>query len=690
MDREEVLKREASRNRAYLIRLRAKEEGRSSRGVSRARSKDWTVQDRPHSMKLPIGPFIGRVALAEKVPELEGQDFYIGSQHDESDGVQVFSWAADVAKLLYLGPSASYPWAELVVARRTLASNGEVITGYEDEGWNEVMPADAFPFASSLKVPAPPPNSNGGNVTSSRPRPSTSSQPATNTDARVHGSQARPPKVPPSESAPTTAPREGMTGVTKRSTDIARPKKTERAMNLVRQSLVAPRAGGLRSVLATLQPEQYRAVAASTHQSWVFQGHPGTGKTIIATHRAAYLTNPERPSRDGIKRVLLVGPTDGYASHARGALDELGAEQVAVTSLPQLVREVLRLPDNHRFVGPPDGDFLDVSWEAWEMVRDALGEFLDQPARSSASMGVESFYEFIRMSAKRAEASDEMADSSEALTWAGALPPWKTARQQRRLLPLLALVNVALRPPSERDGGFDHIIVDEAQDVRPVEWAFLSHYLASDSNTWTLLGDMDQRRTHHTAMDWQQLVDALRQHINPSARFTKRTLTTGYRSTPAILRLAGHLLPKGREEISSVQDESVPPSLVTAPSPQEVPGAAIKEALNLADRFPTGTIAIIVESTDALEGLARKREWRKGSGRAYRVPGQESLISIHSPTTARGLEFDGVVVVEPATFPENVTGPGPLYTSLTRANRELVVLHHRPLPSKLRRAFRAI
>jgi hypothetical protein len=51
---------------------------------------------------------------------------------------------------------------------------------------------------------------------------------------------------------------------------------------------------------------------------------------------------------------------------------------------------------------------------------------------------------------------------------------------------------------------------------------------------------------------------------------------------------------------------------------------------------------------------------------------------------ARGLEFDGVVVVEPGDFPENLGKQGRLYTSLTRANKELTVLHSNPLPKALK------
>ncbi|MYJ13309.1 MAG: hypothetical protein F4078_03170 [Acidimicrobiia bacterium] len=65
-----------------------------------------------------------------------------------------------------------------------------------------------------------------------------------------------------------------------------------------------------------------------------------------------------------------------------------------------------------------------------------------------------------------------------------------------------------------------------------------------------------------------------------------------------------------------------------------------------------------------------------------RKPQQRVMLA--RPVDARGLEFDGVVVVEPADFKKNLGRHGSLYTSLTRANKKLVVVHSKPLPEKLR------
>ncbi len=63
---------------------------------------------------------------------------------------------------------------------------------------------------------------------------------------------------------------------------------------------------------------------------------------------------------------------------------------------------------------------------------------------------------------------------------------------------------------------------------------------------------------------------------------------------------------------------------------------------------------------------------------------QGRAVRVLEPEQARGLEFDAVVVVEPSAFPTRAGQHGLLYTSLTRANRELVVVHSEPLPRELR------
>jgi len=78
-------------------------------------------------------------------------------------------------------------------------------------------------------------------------------------------------------------------------------------------------------------------------------------------------------------------------------------------------------------------------------------------------------------------------------------------------------------------------------------------------------------------------------------------------------------------------------------------------------------------------------QWRGTSQRDGACVKGNSVIRLVTPDHACGVEFDAVVVVEPSAFPRNLGRFGPLYTSLTRANRELNVVHAQPLPDGLRR-----
>ena len=111
--------------------------------------------------------------------------------------------------------------------------------------------------------------------------------------------------------------------------------------------------------------------------------------------------------------------------------------------------------------------------------------------------------------------------------------------------------------------------------------------------------------------------------------------------------------------------------------------AIIAEASALVDRHSGGTVAVISVDPTPLRDAFLKAGWRK-TAEAYELRDDEGRrLSVLMPVMARGLEFDGVVVVEPSDFPKNLGSHGRLYTALTRANRELVIVHAGPMPPDL-------
>ena len=104
---------------------------------------------------------------------------------------------------------------------------------------------------------------------------------------------------------------------------------------IMESEIERPRTGPMRDIVATIQPEQDSIVRAALGQSLCIQGAPGTGKTAIGLHRAAYLLYAfrEQLARSG---VLVVGPNDSFLSYIADvlpALGEIDAAQTTVTSL---------------------------------------------------------------------------------------------------------------------------------------------------------------------------------------------------------------------------------------------------------------------------------------------------------------------------------------------------------------------
>lgn len=291
-------------------------------------------------------------------------------------------------------------------------------------------------------------------------------------------------------------------------------------------------------------------------------------------------------------------------------------------------------------------------------------------------------------------------DLSEWLLEAG---DYHGARQDWRYALFLAAAGIVTGRLGSRSN-HQHIVVDEAQDIRPLEWWMLSK-MAGPEARWSLFGDMNQRRSDVTWETWENLADHLELSAVDAEELPKPTeLTYGYRSTQEILRYASALLPRGERALSALRS-GLEPS-VRLVGPKQLVDKVLEEAGHLANRRASGSVAIIA-SEDLVEQLTealkrRKRVPRSSLGTAstdgpgpskdWRHQGDNQWLhrptgcrlSIIKPVEARGLEFDAVVVVEPADFKPNLGRYGELYTSLTRANQELVVIHSKAMPRELR------
>jgi DNA helicase IV len=205
------------------------------------------------------------------------------------------------------------------------------------------------------------------------------------------------------------------------------------------------------------------------------------------------------------------------------------------------------------------------------------------------------------------------------------------------------LASVAERAAADRDWRFGHIVVDEAQELSAMDWHVLLRRCPSHSIT--AVGDLAQRSAPAGAQAW---ADVLGPHLG--ARWTYRTLTVNYRTPAEIMALAATVLAEfapDRQPPESVRSTGEDPWQHTVPA-AEVRAAVEAEAARLGE----GTLAVIAADVDGLAGL----------------PAQ-----LHTPVSAKGLEFDAVVIVDPERI--RARNAADLYVSMTRATQRLGLLH---------------
>jgi hypothetical protein len=229
----------------------------------------------------------------------------------------------------------------------------------------------------------------------------------------------------------------------------------------------------------------------------------------------------------------------------------------------------------------------------------------------------------------------------------------------------------------ERTASLAHIVVDEAQDLSAMACRAIGRRCSTGSVT--VLGDIAQGTTAWAARDWPQLLGHLGK---PQA--SMEILTTGYRVPRQILDFASRLLEAiapGLEPAGSVRAD--PGSLTVTATDQPGLGAALAAACARALARP-GSVAVIA-ADDHVSGLSGVLE-RAGVPHAL-LDGEleDSRLHLVPVGLAKGLEFDHVIVVEPARIvAAEAKGLNRLYVALTRAVSALTVLHAEPLPAALR------
>lgn len=268
-------------------------------------------------------------------------------------------------------------------------------------------------------------------------------------------------------------------------------------------------------------------------------------------------------------------------------------------------------------------------------------------------------------------------DEQELLLWA---KPFRSVKSAKWSAADLVLIDEAA-DLVERTHSLGHVVLDEAQDLSPMQYRAVGRRCTTGSAT--VLGDLAQGTTPWATRGWDE---ALAHLGKPEAVLEE--LTAGFRVPREVIAYASRLLPSispGLAPVSSVRE--TPGSLVVAPpvDPSDLT-ASVLDACR-ASLGHEGSIGLIAADARIPE-LAKALE---AAGTAYLSPGEEttaqSRLTLVPASLAKGLEYDYVVLDEPAAIvagePDERTGLRRLYVCLTRAVSGLTLLHADPLPAAL-------
>jgi DNA helicase IV len=229
--------------------------------------------------------------------------------------------------------------------------------------------------------------------------------------------------------------------------------------------------------------------------------------------------------------------------------------------------------------------------------------------------------------------------------------------------------------PSNEPRTFGHVLVDEAQDLTAMQWRMITRRCPSGS--MTLVGDPGQASRAGALASWPEVLAHLPQHT--AARFV--TLTINYRTPAEVMDVAARLLAVAApttEPSRSVRSTGDQPRFV-ATTPDTLVDETATHVRAALER--TGTVAVIAPAVLHPFIITRLADVGASSEAADAL---DAAVAVLEPTEAKGLEFDHVVVVEPARLVSaNRAGLRLLYVTITRTTKTLTVVHAEPLPEGL-------
>lgn len=529
-------------------------------------------------------------------------------------------------------------------------------------------------------------------------------------------------------------------------------------------ALETSRTGRLTDIIGTIQAEQDEIIRGPLPGVLVVQGGPGTGKTVVALHRAAYLLYTHRFPLEG-QGVLVIGPNRLFLGYIEQVLPSLGEAGVELAVLADLVPGVRVQGRDAMAAGRIKGDLRMVG-----VVRRAVRD-RERPLRSDLVLGmgirrvrlrVEESERIVNEARRRfrthnaarkfvvSSVYEALADSHPdgtdvtavgdtlghdpdlryALNWmwpvltpaellhdlygskallasagrklsdaeqAALFRPWHPERQPQSVLwsvddvPVLDEAHERLGPrrrKKKRPGEattdevrtYGHIVVDEAQDLSPMQLRMLTR--RSLNGSMTVVGDIAQSTGAWAHGSWDEVLDHLPDRRPPR----QAELTVGYRIPGPSMELAAKVLPHaapGLKPPIAVRGDGDPPRMVRLSDEADLFGTVVTTAVSERDSLGSGNVAVILPQSMVESAATAFEQAGVKIGLAAR-DGLDNAITLVPVNLVKGLEVDVSLVVEPAAMiDEEPQGARSLYVALTRATKRLVVVHERPLPGYL-------
>jgi DNA helicase IV len=255
--------------------------------------------------------------------------------------------------------------------------------------------------------------------------------------------------------------------------------------------------------------------------------------------------------------------------------------------------------------------------------------------------------------------------------------------------PLLDEARAILGPrPRKRRAGepddelrtYGHIVVDEAQDLSPMQLRMLQR--RSLNGSMTIVGDIAQATGQWAHQNWDEILEHL-----PQKRPARRAeLTIGYRLPAPNMALAARVLRVAAPDLKpprSIREDGTPPRIVRVAPMADLMTVIVEAARVEVDAVDPGQVAIVCPQSlaDAVSEAFDAAGLEHGQATRH---GLDQQITVVPVGLVKGLELDAAVVVEPAAIvDEEAQGLRALYVALTRATKRLAIVHQRALPEAL-------